>query len=170
VSHCVAVCRNVLQCAVAYGGNPRQKKAFCTDKHWKGEPQRKDVLHCVAVCGSASQYVAVRCSVLQCVAVPKEGACLHECCSVLQYDVVCSVLQCFAMCCSVLQCVAVCCSVLQCVAVCRSTAPNEGACPHECVAVWRSWLQYNAVCCSVLQCVAVLKEGVYLHKCVAACN
>ena len=70
-------------------------------------------------------YVAVYCSVLQCVAV---------CCSVLQ-SVVGSVLQCVTtksksvcpspakisgmrdgVCCSVLQCVAVCCSVLQCVA------------------------------------------------------
>jgi len=42
-------------------------------------------------------FVAVCCSVLQCVAV------------------CCSVLQCVAVCCSVLQCVAVCCSVLQCV-------------------------------------------------------
>jgi len=35
-------------------------------------------------------------------------------------NVICSVLQCVAVCCSVLQCVAVCCSVLQCVAVCCS--------------------------------------------------
>ena len=60
------------------------------------------------------QCVAVRCSVLQCVAV---------CCSVLQS---CSGRiqqqdeQCVAVRCSVLQCVAVCCSVLQCVAVCCS--------------------------------------------------
>ena len=52
------------------------------------------MLQCVAVCVAA--YVAVCCSVLQCVG---------------------SVLQCVAVCCSVLQCVAVCYSVLQCVAV-----------------------------------------------------
>ena len=45
-------------------------------------------------------FVAVWCSVLQCVAV------------------LCSVLQCFAVWCSALQCVAVLCSVLQCFAVC----------------------------------------------------
>jgi len=35
-------------------------------------------------------------------------------------DIICSVLQCVALCCSVLQCVTVCCSVLQCVTVCCS--------------------------------------------------
>ena len=47
-------------------------------------------------------YVAVCCSVLQCVTV------------------YCSVLQCVEVCRSVLQCVAVCCSVLQCLGVCCS--------------------------------------------------
>jgi len=42
---------------------------------------------------------------LQCVVVPA---------------LLCSMLQCVAVCCSVLQCVAVCCIVLQCVAVCCS--------------------------------------------------
>ena len=70
------------------------------------------VLQCVAVFGSVLQYlndenggdafIAVCCSVLQCVASCR------------------SVLQCVVVCCSVLQCVAVCCSVLQCVAVCCS--------------------------------------------------
>jgi len=51
----------------------------------------------------------VCCSVVQCVAVS---------CSALRarIRVLCSVLQCVAVCCSVLQCAAVCCSVLQCVA------------------------------------------------------
>jgi len=79
----------VLQCAVAYGGNLRQKKACCTEEHWKRAPQRKDVLHCVAVCCSALQYVAVSCSVLQCIAV------------------YCCVLLCVVVCCSVLQIVVV---------------------------------------------------------------
>ena len=56
---------------------------------------------------SAAVYVAVCCSVLQCVVV---------CCSVLHCVAeCCSVLQCVAVCCSVLQCVAVCCNMLQCV-------------------------------------------------------
>ena len=62
---------------------------------------------CVAACCSVLllQYVAVCCSVLQCVAV---------CFSVLQYAAMCcSVLQCAAVCCGVLQYAAVCCSVLQ---------------------------------------------------------
>jgi len=67
----------------------------------------------VAVCCSVLQCVcsvfAVCCSVLQCTAA---------CCCVLQCVAECyRVLQCIAVCCSVLQCVAVCCSVLQCVAV-----------------------------------------------------
>ena len=74
--------------------------------------------------------VAVRCSVLHCVAV---------CCSVGVTIV--QVLQCVAMCCSVLQCVAVCCIVLQCVAVCCSV------------------LQCVAVCCSVLQCRRYYRAG-----------
>jgi len=63
---------------------------------------------------------AVRCSVLQCVAVCCSSV-LHcaprfECVAV-HVAVCCSVLQCVAVvCCIVLQCVAVCCSVLPCVA------------------------------------------------------
>ena len=60
-------------------------------------------------------------------------------------SVVCSVLQCVAVCCSVLQCVAF--SVLECVAVYCVLLPV--------VAVCCSVLQCVAVCCSVLQCVAV---------------
>jgi len=79
VAHCVAVCCSVLQTLL------------------------QCVAHCVAVCCIAlshellqevsMQYVAVCCSVLQCVVV----------------------LQCVAVCCSVLHCVAVCCTVLHCV-------------------------------------------------------
>jgi len=60
------------------------------------------VLQCVARISHSSYdaglFVAVCCSVLQCVAV------------------YCSVLQCAAECYSVLQCVAVCCGILKCVA------------------------------------------------------
>ena len=98
------------------------------------------MLQCVAVCC----IVAVRCSVLQCVAVHCGGIVISThvenidtqdcCCSVVQYVVVCcSVLQCVEVRCSVLQCVAVCCSVLQCVAV-------------RC-----SVLQCVAMCCSVFR-------------------
>jgi len=63
-------------------------------------------------------YVAVYCSVLQCVAIYQMMRVSAECCSVLQcVAVFYSVLQCVAVCCSVLQCVAVCCSVWQCVAI-----------------------------------------------------
>jgi len=71
---------------------------------------------------NALQHVAVRCSMLQCVAA---------CCSALQHVAVrCSMLQCVAVRCSASQCVAVRCSALQCVAVrCRAlrhdiTPPN----------------------------------------------
>jgi len=77
------------------------------------------------------QYVAVCCSMLQCVA-----AYVYHCCGVLQRDAVCcSMLQCVAVCCSrhvpLLRCVAVYCSMLHCVAVCCSK------------------LQYDAACCSL---------------------
>jgi len=55
-------------------------------------------------------------SVLQCVAVSKEGTCPHEC------------VECDTVGFSVLQCVAVWC------------IPKEGACPHECVTVCYSVL------------------------------
>jgi len=54
------------------------------------------------------QCVAVRCRVVQCVAVQEsQGIRMAN-----RRLVCCSVLQCVAVCCSVLQCVAVCCSVL----------------------------------------------------------
>ena len=84
----------------------------------------------------------------------------------------CSVLQCVAVCCSVLQCVAVCCSVLQCdvqcvavccamcygvwqyVTVCCSTLHRVTACCAVCCAVCCSVLQCVEVCCNVFQRVA----------------
>ena len=93
----------------------------------------------VAVCCSVLQCVTVRCNVLQRVAVPLEtcqGAysiCLYSLRLLTQ------------LCCSVVQCGAVCCSALQCVAVCFSVL--------QCVAVYCSVLQCVAVCCSVLQCL-----------------
>jgi len=75
---------------------------------------------CAAACCSVLQRVAVRCSVLRCVAVwlltwffdmtDREAA------STTTMALCCITLQHIAVCCSVLQCVAVCCSVLQCVA------------------------------------------------------
>jgi len=83
--------------------------------------------------------VAVRCSVLQCVAV---------CCSVTvsSRTVVCISMSHVEMCCSALQCVAVCCSVLQCDALwCNVTVSSRTV---VCVCLpWKTWL--------VLQCVAV---------------
>jgi len=84
--------------------------------------------------------------------------CVAECCSVLQggaggtggargFDVLCSVLQCVAVCCRMLQCVAGCCSELQCVAVCCRILQDGAVCC--------SLLQCDAICCSVSQCVAV---------------
>ena len=88
------------------------------------------------------QYVAVRCCVLQCVAV---------CCRSTQRH---GAVQCVAVCCSVLQCAAVFCSVLQCVAVCCRSAQRHCA-VLQCAAVCCSVLQCATVCRSVLQCVAV---------------
>jgi len=69
------------------------------------------------------QYVAVRCSTLQCVVVQ---------CIVLQYDAVrCSALQCIAVAAvryNALQCFAMRCSALQCVAVRRSASQCVTAC------------------------------------------
>ena len=63
--------------------------------------QAGGVVQYVAVCGSVLQYVAVYCSVLLSNSLFVEG---------LYVAVCCSVLQCVAVCCSVLQCVAVFCS------------------------------------------------------------
>jgi len=91
------------------------------------------VLRCVIVCYSVQQYAAVRCSALQCVAVP---------CSVLQVhtreyaDGQCgSNTQQFSVRTTIR--VAVCYRVLKCVS--------------QCVQVCCSALQYAAVCCNVLR-------------------
>jgi len=64
-------------------------------------------------------YVALCCSVLQCVAVCSgEGDVKHQ---------VSRQMSCVAVCCSMLQRVAVCCSVMQCVAVCSC----EGDMKHQ---------------------------------------
>jgi len=113
------------------------------------------------------QCVAVRCSVLQCVAVW-----LHECVAMLlhaQCDVASRcrsrTLLCVAKYCSVLQCIAVhysalwCCymNVLQCCCMHSMTSRVDVTRAYCC-----SVLQRVAVCCSELQCAAVL-----LHECFA---
>jgi len=89
------------------------------------------------------QCVAVRCRVLQSVAV---------CCSVGQYnssihDVTNAPVSCVAMCCSALQCVAVRCSVLQCGAV--HTPPPLGREVNPLVVYppfqWENWHQMRSV-------------------------
>jgi len=88
VMQCVIVCCSVLQCATSWciATQPLQHLL----EHGTGKMLAPMPLH-----------IAVRCSVLQCVAV----------------------------CCSVLQCVAVCCSVLQCAAVCNSMAYCDSPTP-----------------------------------------
>jgi len=76
-------------------------------------------------------YVAVCCSMLQCVSF------------------MCVAVRCRACLLCVLQCVAVCCSVLQCVAVCCSAAVVCCSAAVVCCSVLQC-------CCSVLQCVVVL--------------
>ena len=106
------------------------------------------------------QHAAVRCGILQCVAVCYSVLhCVAETavrCSELQFAAVCfSVLQCVSVCFSVLQCAAGCCSVLQCAALreSRGTSPSGGS-GFLRVAVRRSVLQCAAACCSVLQYAA----------------
>jgi len=67
------------------------------------------LLELIIEAAKAKNYVAVCCSVLQCVAV---------CCSVLLELMIeaAKAKECVAVCCSVLQCVGVCCSVMKCVA------------------------------------------------------
>ena len=85
---------------------------------------------CVAVCRSALQCVAVRCSVEMKLSLLSEMLLsLCVCCS----EWSCSALQCVAVCCSALQCVAVSSTELQCVVVCCSVL--------QCVAVSCSELQ-----------------------------
>jgi len=80
----------------------------------------------ICKCSRVLQFVAVCCSVLQCVAIFLQFSGGLSSLSfphphlyrLIYVAVCCSALQCVAVCCSVLQCVAVCCSVLQCDAVC----------------------------------------------------
>ena len=87
---------------------------------------------------NACTHVAVRCSMLQCVAVCCSDASLL----MLNACTHANTHACVAVCCSVLQCVAACCSVLQYVAMYCSVL--------QCVVVSCSMLQCCAVCCSVL--------------------
>jgi len=120
VLQCVAVCCSVLQCVavrlVDILKYHRCALIMCWDAGRQGTGKYSQmsscsVLHCVIVC----------CSVLQCVAIRLVD--IFKCqravrCSVLKWVAMCCiVLQCVAVCYSVLQCVAVCCSILQCVAV-----------------------------------------------------
>jgi len=118
------------------------------------------------------QCVAVRCSVLQCVAASwhykgsssncgdrhRSGDLVFRVFFALCIELYCSVLQSFAVFCSVLQCVVVYCCVLlgfgtfsylccllQCVAVCCSVLTMH--------AHLHTTANRVAVCCSVLQCV-----------------
>ena len=90
----------------------------------------------------SSTHVAVRCSVLQCVAVP---------CSLPHYQLLDRVirlhkLQCVAVYCSVLQCVVVHCTALRFAALSVQSLDRVG---------FLHMLQCAVVCCSVLQCIAV---------------
>jgi len=121
---------------------------------------------------SVLQYVAVCCSVLQCVAAyVAQGGVATAAGSMraasIEFCACCSVLQCVTVCCSVLQCVAcvavccMCCSVLQCAVAHRR--PNielerlQFICERQVIA-WCSVLQYVAMCCHVLQCVEAYRH------------
>ena len=109
------------------------------------------------------QCVAVRCSMLQCVAVCRNTQDINH--SKWQkgfcYVLGCSLLQCVALCCSVSQCVAVRCNALQCVAIPKTSAILCGrrASALSYIAACCSLLQY-AVRCSALQCVAISKTSI----------
>jgi len=83
----------------------------------------------------------------------RQGCAFLQLCSSRFVAVCCSVLQCVAVCCSVLQCVAVCCSSRFVKTACTQNPTKISV--LKCVAVSCSMLQYVAVCSSVLQCVAV---------------
>jgi len=105
------------------------------------------------------QCVAVRCRVLQCVAVycnSQGSACMQHLHDILG------------------PCVAVCGSVLQCVAAVKGCALLETLARHrwhrccsvlQCCAEWCSVLQCVAVCCSVLQCVAAVTGSAQRDTC-----
>jgi len=140
------------------------------------------VRQCDSVCCSMLHYVAVCCSVSQCVTVWEHAICSTcVCTSVMQCVAVrYSVSQCVVWWCSVVQqksdplrrkechwwmpCapsvrVAVCCSRLQCVAVCYSVlqclAMSCNVVLQCCSTVQCSVLQCVAVCHNMSQCVAV---------------
>ena len=102
------------------------------------------------------QCVAVRCSVLQCVAVCCRGRGSSG--DTVSYCVSCSVLQCVAVCCSLLQSVAVCCSLLQ----------WEGK--QWGYSVLLFVVQCVAVLCNMLQCIAVGGETVGLQCLIVCCQ
>jgi len=87
VLQCVAACCSVLQCvAVPKEGACLHEGASSLLTNCNSGRLHNhyccSVLQCVAVCCSVLQYVAVCYSALQylqCVAVPKEGACPHSC-------------------------------------------------------------------------------------------
>ena len=155
-THCNTLQHTATHCNTLQHSSVLMCVAVCCNKH--SLPPKPTS----ALCGSTMQCVAVRCCVLQCVAVFAVRMCaissvsLPSPLSVVQYGAVWySVLQCVAVCGCMLQCVvmsvcarsAVWCSVLQCVAVCCSVL--------QCVAVCCSVLLHVAACCSVLQCVAM---------------
>ena len=108
-------------------------------------------------------FAAVRCSVLQRVAVCYSVLhcvcmCVHVCVQLAMRrigkapicEVCCSALQRVAVCCSVLQCVAECVYVCTCVCTVGYAAYRKGPNLWDSISV----LQRVAVCCSVLQRVA----------------
>jgi len=119
---------------------------------------------CGAMSATMLKWLAVYCSVLQCVAVPGRrrdaGCCIvlqgvAVCCSMLQGV---AVLQYVAVYCgtksaTVLQYAAVCCSVLPCIAVYHSA--------FHCEALPR-----HGPCCSVLQCAAAYSSVLQWSQCV----
>ena len=143
---CCSACCRVLQCvavscSVVAGHNEDERTSNEAEIRYIYVAVCCSVLQCVAVCCSVLQCVAVCWSVLQYVAV-----CCSACCSVVQRGIqhdIGSVLQCIAVCCSA------CCSVVQ-----RGIQHNIGS-VLQCVAVSYNVSQCVAVCCSVRQCVAV---------------
>jgi len=133
--------------------------------------------HCITVCGTATQCVALQCGVLViflmcfvCGVGTRQHTC-SVCCSlavcdavvwclgIVSMSLVCVVgaqqhtcalrsAACVAVCWRVLQHVAACCSVLQCVADTRSQTCTARCSVLQCI-------QCVAVCCSILQSVAV---------------
>jgi len=119
-------------------------------------------LHYVAVCCTMLQCVVVCCSVLHCVALcctvsQNVAACVAVCCSVWQCGAVCcSALQCVAVRCGVKQRVAAYCSALQCVTVCCSVYIRDLISQEPYIPLFVCHMTHsNDLCCSVLQCVAV---------------